>query len=160
MTNEITNIHVLQLFETTKSEREQFVLRVVESLDHVDPLRVHLQIKCMEDVIKQMNASQEYKAAVLSEAEKQGGKSFSYGTAKFEIKETGVKYDFSQCNDQALQQMYEQQDKLDKAIKVREAMLKTVPAKGMTITDEETGETYTVYPPSKSSTTAVALTLK
>ena len=45
-------------------------------------------------------------------------------------------------------------------VKQREAFLKTVPAKGMIITDELSGETFTVYPPAKSSSTSIAVTLK
>jgi len=96
----------------------------------------------------------------LESAENVGQKSFQFHNAKFEIKETGVKYDFSKCEDEVLTRLYSQQSELDAKVKSRESMLKTVPAKGMIITDEETGETFTVYPPAKSSTTSVAVTLK
>ena len=62
--------------------------------------------------------------------------------------------------DPLLSRLYTQQSELDGKVKDRESMLKTVPQKGMIVTDEETGETFTVYPPSKSSTTNVSVTLK
>lgn len=153
---------VLSLFETTKDQRMSFVLSVVDQLQsgNVDPLKVHLHVKCMEEIIKQLNANTIYKSSVLEAAEKYGEKSFSFNNAKVEIKEVGVKYDFSKCSDAALIQMYSDQEALDKKIKARETMLKAVDGKGMTVVDESTGEAYTVYPPAKSSTTSIAITLK
>jgi hypothetical protein len=47
-----------------------------------------------------------------------------------------------------------------KALKERQDFLKVVPVAGVLFTDEITGETYKIYPPSKTSTTSVAVTLK
>jgi len=162
MTNELSTTSILSLFETTKEQRESFALDLIDKIDsgNVDPLKVHLQVKCMEDVVKLINANTNYKKAILESAENVSQKSFQFHNAKFEIKETGVKYDFSKCEDEVLTRLYSQQSELDAKVKSRESMLKTVSAKGMIITDEETGETFTVYPPAKSSTTSVAVTLK
>lgn len=162
MTTELSTISILSLFETTKVERQDFVIRVVESLDngHVDPLKVHLQVKCMEDVIKQLNANTIYKNNVLDAAQKYEKKSFDFSNSKVEIKEVGVKYDFSKCEDITLNDLYAKQAELDAKVKARETMLKSVSEKGMIVTDEESGETFTVYPPAKSSTTSVVVTLK
>jgi hypothetical protein len=96
MTNELTTTSILALFETNKEQRQSFALSLVDEIEqgNVNPLKVHLQIKCMEDIIKLLNSNTIYKKAVLEEAEKQGQKSFEYQNAKVEIKETGVKYDF------------------------------------------------------------------
>jgi hypothetical protein len=160
--SELTTTSLLALFETNKEQRMDFVLRVIDALDSgtVDPLKIHLQVKCMEGIVKGLNENTVYKSHVLDAAEKQGQKSFEFHNSKMEIKEVGVKYDFSKCEDVGLNAMYEKQVQLSEAIKQRETLLKSVPAKGMTITDEDTGETYTVYPPAKSSTTSVAVTLK
>lgn len=162
MTQELTTTSILKLFETTKSERESFCTDLISRIDSgsVNPLEIHLQVKCMEDVVKLLNANNNYKKAVLDASESMGEKSFQFHNAKFEIKETGVKYDFSKCEDAVLERLYKQQEEISAAVKNRETMLKTVPAKGMIVTDEETGETFTVYPPAKSSTTNVAVTLK
>lgn len=153
---------IVKLFQTTKEERLLFSSQLVEKLQdgYIDPLTLHLQVKCMEDVVKQITSNSIYKKSIVDAAELQGQKSFDFHNAKFEIKETGVKYDFSKCNDAVYEAMLTQQVELDAKIKARETMLKSVSQKGMTITDEETGETFTVYPPAKSSTTNVAVTLK
>lgn len=162
MTHELSTTSILSLFETNKDQRQSFALGVVTALDNgeVDPLKVHLQVKCMEDIIKLLNSNTNYKKSVLEAAETYGQKSFEFQNSKVEIKEVGTKYDFSQCSDPVLVTLHEQQKEIGEAVKARETMLKTVTAKGMIITDETTGETFTVYPPSKSSSTSVAVTLK
>lgn len=162
MTNELSTTSILSLFETNKEQRQSFVMGVVEAVDNgqVDPLKIHLQVKCMEDIIKLLNSNTSYKQSVLVAATSYGQKAFDYQNLKIEIKEVGVKYDFSKCEDVVLNELHRQQAELDAKVKARETMLKTVSDKGMILTDEATGETFTVYPPSKSSTTSVAITLK
>lgn len=153
---------VLSLFETTKEQRMSFVMSVVDQLQtgNADALKVHLHVKMMEETVKLLNANSIYKSAVLEAAEKYGEKSFQVNNAKVEIKEVGVKYDFSKTEDITLLALYKQQEELDAKIKARETMLKSVDGKGMIVVDQESGETFTVYPPAKSSTTSVAITLK
>jgi len=162
MTTELSTTSILSLFETNKEQRQSFALGVVNALEegNTDPLKVHLQVKCMEDIIKLLNSNTVYKKHILEAAEKYGQKTFEYQNSKVEIKEVGVKYDFSNCEDAVLQRLYAAQAELDAKVKARETMLKSVPVKGMIVTDEETGETFTVYPPSKSSTTSISITLK
>lgn len=162
MTNELTTTSILSLFETNKEQRQSFALGVVEALEsgEVDPLKIHLQVKCMEDIIKLLNSNTIYKKAVLGAAEKYNQKSFEFMNSKVEIKEMGTKYDYSKCGDPT-REMFEQRVlSAESDLKYRQEFLKTVPAKGMTIVEEETGEAITIYPPSKSSTTSVAITLK
>lgn len=162
MTQELSTTSILSLFETNKEQRQSFVMGVVDALDsgNADPLRVHLQVKCLEDIAKSLNANTVYKTRVLEAAQAYGEKSFQFQNSKVEIKEVGTKYDFSQCNDPVLNDLLAQQAELDKAVKARQDMLKTIPLKGMIVTEELTGDTFTVYPPAKSSSTSVAVTLK
>lgn len=159
-TNELTTISVLRLFETSKDERGEFVHQLIEKLDNgeADPLETHLQVKCMEDVVKQVTSNEKYKEFIL-EAAKKEGKSFMHHNAKFEIKEVGTKYDFESCNDQEYNELTKEFDDLKEKIKQRETFLKTIAPKGMDIITGE-GEVITIYPPVKTSTTSVAVTLK
>lgn len=159
---ELSTTSILSLFETNKEQRQSFVSSVVSSLENGEnePLKTHFQVKCMESIIKLLNKNTAYKKAVLAAAESYGQKSFEYHNSKIEIKETGVNYDYSQCNDPVILRLHEKQKEINMEVEARETMLKTVSPKGMVITDEETGETVTIYPPSKSSTTTVAVTLK
>lgn len=151
----------LELFQTTKEDRKEFVSTIVNQVQNgnVDPLKLHLQLKSMEDIIKGFNADEQYKSLLLDAAEKHG-KAFDYQSAKFQIKETGTKYDYSQCNDSQLAELEEMKAKLEEQIKKHQTFLKTLPLSGKTILNEETGEAVTMYPPSKSSTTGLAITLK
>lgn len=162
MTTELTTTSILSLFETNKEQRQDFAIRVVEAFDNgmADPLKVHLQVKCMEDIIKLLNANTRYKSHVLDAASTYGQKSFEFQNSKVEIKEVGVKYDYSKCGDPILEELYNHQEMTEAKIKARETLLKATSEKGMIITDDQTGETFTVYPPAKSSTTSVAITLK
>lgn len=149
----------LSLFETTKEERQHFAIQVTDKLmdGMADPLKVHLQIKCMEDIIKQLTSNSIYKDLVLSEAQKYG-KTFDQHNAKFEIKEMGVKYDYSNCGDPIYQALEDEAAKIDALIKDRQKMLKSIPESGMEILVDD--EVVKVYPPSKTSTTTVTVNLK
>lgn len=162
MTTELTTTSILALFQTTKEERQSFALDLISKIENgeADPLKIHLQLKCAEDLIKQINANTIYKKALLDAAESYGQKSFEFHNSKVEVKEAGVKYDYSKCNDPEYVALAIQQTELDGKVKERESFLKSVPSKGLEIVNTETGETGTIYPPAKSSTTTVAITLK
>lgn len=168
-----TPVKVLSLFELNKEGRESFVVQLVERIDEgeVDAMLVHLQVKGMEKIIDALTETDEkknplfesakkYKNLVLSAVQQHGVKQVDFRNAKFEIKEVGVKYDYSQCNDPEVSELLAQSEVIKKKLTERQKFLQTVPGKGLLITNEETGETNTVYPPSKSSTTSIQCTLK
>ena len=157
---QLTATSILSLFETDKAQRQSFVGQIVQSCKEgeVNALNIHLQIKCMEDMISTIKEDAEYKKLILEEAEKYG-KSFEYKNAKIEIKETGTKYNWSVCNDPSYVNILLKADEVDKEKKEREKFLKAIPEKGFETLTEE-GEILTIYRPTKSSTTSIAVTLK
>lgn len=152
---------IVALFKTNKGERESFVSQVIESLKegNVNSLELHLQIKCMEDIIEQIKSDMQYKLMVLEEAEK-SGKAFDFQSSKIAIREVGTKYDFSNTNDPIYMRLESVSSIASKELKERADFLKKVPLSGMVILDEDTGEAVTIYPPSTTSTTSVVVTLK
>lgn len=150
----------LQLFSSNKEMRQRFVEQVIFGVEvgQVNPIELHLQLKCMEEIIKSIKSDKWFNYFLLEESEKHG-KAFDKYNAKFSIKETGVKYDYSQCNDSILIELQEKQELLDNEVKERQAFLKTLPVHGLDIIDFN-GEVLKVFPPSKSSTTSVTVTLK
>jgi hypothetical protein len=169
----LTAIDKVALFETDKSQRLQFAEAIIGAMEErvINPLQVHMQIKCMEDVINSLTNTTEktnknfalavkYKELLMAEAEKESGKSFEYLNAKFEKKEVGTKYDYSQCGDLEYADLITQKQALDAKVKERENYLKNIPYEGVQVLNEVTGETYKVFPPSKSSTTSIAVSLK
>jgi hypothetical protein len=173
---EMSTKSILALFETTKEQRRSFVNDILQRLEdgEVDPLEVHLQVKAMEDVILQLTSTDKEKNKGNLEAAMQyknilidafanraaGQKSFDFHNSKFTVMEAGAKYHYENCNDPELHELYEQQKKLVEKIKAKEKFLQNVPSKGQLLTSEETGETYMVYPPYKTSTTTISVKLK
>ena len=160
-TQELSTINILSLFQTTKAERAAFVSNVITNIEDesVDPLKIHLQLKSLIDISEQLLENETYRKYLLSAAEK-NGKKFTYQNAEFSIKEVGTRYNWDNCDDIELTDLLLQNESLKEKLKVKQDFLKKVPIAGLAVLNEETGETYKVYPPSKSSTTAVSVTLR
>ena len=154
-------MELIKFNHTTKEERTQVVREIFNELleGRINPMELHIRMKCLEDVVKQLTSMPAYKAIVLDDAEKHG-KSFQYHNAKVDIREVGVKYDYSVCGNGALADLYEKQDAINDAIKDLEMYHKQLPTSGIQVVIQATGEVETHYPPAKTSTTSVAVTLK
>jgi hypothetical protein len=154
-------MELIKFNHTTKEERTQLVREIFDEVlnGRINPLELHLRLKSAEEVIKQLTGLEPYKAILLDEAQKHG-KSFNYQTAKIDIREVGVKYDYSGCGNSILEKLYEDKSLIDEAIKSIETYHKGLPSAGVQVVLSETGEVETHYPPAKTSTTSVAVTLK
>jgi hypothetical protein len=154
-------MELIKFNHTTKEQRSQLVREIFDEVlnGRINPLELHLRLKSAEEVIKQLTGLKRYKAILLDEAEKHG-KSFNYQTAKIDISEVGVKYDYSQCGNSILEKLYEDKSLIDEAIKSIETYHKGLPSAGVQVVNPETGEVERHYPPAKTSTTSVAVTLK
>lgn len=154
---ELSTTSTLALFETTKAQRQTFVQNIITEVreGNVDILKLHMQAKCNEQLLKELIDSKEYKSLLLEQAEKHG-KKFEMYNSEFQVKEAGTKWDYSNCNDEYYNELLRRQDTLNKQVKEREKLLQTLPSSGMAC--PETGNM--IYPASKSSTTIVQCTLK
>ena len=159
--NELSATSILSLFDTTKAERTSFVRSVINNLKDgiADPLKVHLQLKNTEALIEELSKDVEYKEMLQTEAAKHG-KKFDLHNAGFQIKETGVKYNYDNCGDAKLVELTQQLADIQAKVKERQEWLKTCPSGGLQMLDDTTGELVTIFPPVKTSTTVVAVTLK
>ena len=154
-------MELIKFNHTTKEERSQLVREIFDEVlnGRINPLELHLRLKSAEEVIKQLTGMEPYKAILLDEAQRYG-KSFNYQTAKIDIREVGVKYDYSGCGNSVLAALYDQQKEIEAQIKAYETYHKGLPSAGVQVVLSETGEVETHYPPAKTSTTSVAVTLK
>jgi len=155
-------MELIKFNHTTKEQRSQLVREIFDEVlnGRINPLELHLRLKSAEEVIKQLTGMEPYKAILLDEAQRYG-KSFDYQTAKIDIRETGVKYDYSGCGNSKLSALYDQQKAIEAEIKAIETYHQGLPAAGVQVLlYGANGELETHYPPSKSSTTSVAVTLK
>jgi predicted transcriptional regulator len=148
----------LALFQTNKQQREDFTQGIIDAIREgkVNPLTAHLQVKCMEDVLDLIKSNSIYKSLVMEEAGKYGSKPFQYHNSMIKFMEVAVKYDYSQCNDPVILDLMAQEGELKEKIKARGKLLQAMPQSGMA--DPETGNIC--YPPARSSTTTIAVTLK
>lgn len=110
---------------------------------------------CMEAAIKAFKDNEEIRDITLRELS-QYGKSHQFGDCRLEEAEVGVKYDYADCGDSKLYDMYATLESLKADIKERETMLRQLPVSGLA--DPETGEM--LYPPVRSSKTSIKTTFK
>lgn len=120
-----------------------------------DPLMVAKQLKSLELLVKELKADKIIKECIIEEYEKYNEKNLHIHGCNFLVKESGVKYDFSNCNHARHMELSKEIDKLLEERKTIETMLKQLPQDGLA--DPATGEMW--YPPSKTSTDAINIKL-
>src|SRR6185312_2065969 len=156
----------LEIFEQplTKSIIKLMAQDALESIkDTGNVLKVAEALSAMELFIKEVKGSEEFKEHTREEISKYPKGYTSPSGAKLECAETGSKYDYSACNDLEYVFLTNRLELASKEVKERETFLKAIPQSGLPQEklDEETGELikWTVYPPSKSSTSSYKITL-
>jgi len=97
------------------------------------------------------------KEQVMKEIEQ--GTSFAHGY-KTELAESGVTYDYSNCNDEEYNGLMKLQDELKESIKARQDFLKGLPANGFEFVNPDTGELVTLHSPVRKSTSTARFTLQ
>ena len=144
------------------SKEEQAVLSsamINSVLDgEIDPIKAVIQAKSLVETLTLFLKDKGVNDLVLREVEKYG-KQTSKDGATIAIKEVGSKWDYSECGDPIYNRLSSQKAEIEEKLKERDALLKAT-KEPRTEVDEETGEVYTVNPPSKSSTTSYAITFK
>lgn len=146
----------------SKENQILYATTIIESVaeGNESALTVQAKIKFIQDTLK--DASDGIKPMVVEELEKYDKREeiSVLNGYRVELKEMGVKYDFSECNHPRLNEIVKAIDKLNEERKEIEVFLKTI-KKSMVIADESTGcEEVTIYPPSKKSTTTPVFTFK
>lgn len=143
--------------EVNKDTIKETSLALINDIDegHMHPLQVAAQFKFVEDVIN--NVKEELRQRVIAEQDKYGKERMTFHGATFDIKEAGIKYDYSNCDDTIWNDLKQQLNNLNDKMKEREAFLKTIKER-FTYVDESTGEIVTIYPPQRKSTTTYAIT--
>ncbi len=144
----------------SKSEIVQVANQFVDGvIDGGNELEAAEAIAANENLIKEIKSIPKYVEAVRDAVSKHGKSYTTNSGARIEQCEVGYNFDFSQCNDPAHKALSEQLGLLKEAVKKRENFLKNVPIEGIKITDEETGEIFTCYRPSQTSTSSFKITL-
>lgn len=156
---EMTAPSIMQLFDTTKEQRASFVNDIIVRLDEVNPLDLHLQVKCLESILKQLKDHEDYKRAIMDESGKYPGKKFTYRHAEITKTEVGTEYNYLACGDPVYDRLHADASGANDKLKEREKFLRSIPECGVTVTDQLTGETIILYPPQKTSTSTISVKL-
>jgi trehalose-6-phosphatase len=155
----MSTLKVLWQMPETKAQIKTFVTSIKdEILDSGDEaLLVLKQLKMVEKTLQAVLSDKEIDTHFLDVANKYHKDELVelYG-ARFEIKDVGVKYDYSNCDDVVLESLEQQKAKLDKEIKERQATLKSIKP-GMSAFDNDTG--IELKPPVRSAKIKVVVTL-
>jgi len=152
MENAISYLNVLP---QTKEEIKSFASKVKESylLGEENPLKLHIQLKSFEILLKTIKDDKEIKEAILNEVEKYGAKNFEDFGAKISITERGT-YDYSNCNHSEYNELLKELSELTEKKKKIELMLQSI---DRPVGDADTGEI--INPAQKKSNTIISITL-
>ncbi|MCW3466527.1 hypothetical protein [Chitinophaga nivalis] len=125
---------------------------VIEGFE--DPLKVVVVLEGIKSICEE--ARKGITSYVIEELDKYQDQQVARLDAKIEPFQSGIKYDFSR--DVIWQRISDKIKPLQEELKAREAFLKSL--KKMTIeTDPDSGETFEVYPPGKTSTSSFKIIL-
>lgn len=156
--NEDQAIAVLSELPVTKHQVDAFVGKMKHAVAEgwVSSMKLKAYLKGIEAVTKKSASFLD--PAARTEAEKYGEKSFLFMGMKVELAENGTKYDYTGCCDPVLHRLEMEAAFATEMLEARRNFLKGV--KGhLVIVDDSTGETATVYPPVKTSTSGLKMTL-
>jgi uncharacterized protein YfkK (UPF0435 family) len=151
-------ISLFRKLPETKAQIKSYVSLVRDSVlnGEIDPLTFSAQVSALEQVFKNLKSDYLIKDLILEEAEKYGQKTIERENVKFQIKEVGVKFDFSKCQDAEYEQLTGRMQAIKEMIKERENFLKTIKP-DMEVYGSDGRQ---IEPPLKTSTTQVVVTLK
>jgi hypothetical protein len=142
----------LSILPKTAKEIKSFGLKLVDEINNgtINPLELARYKKSLEVLFEAIK--EPLRDASLEEAAKYGSKEFDFLGAIYKTAEYGTKYDYEATGDPVWKDLNEKK-------KDRENFLKSLKEKH-TYVDEETGDVITIYPPVKTSTTSVSVTIK
>lgn len=148
------SLHINSITQSTKAELESLAGVLFENSEGYE-MELYIFAKKLETLSKLLQElSQE---TAINEAEKLKGEiMFGY---EINVRETGVKYDYSKCNYAPYNNLISQKKQIESEQKTMEALLKAI-SKPTEIADSETGEILTVKPPIRTAGTSIVLTHK
>jgi len=134
-------LSVINLMPNKKAEVSRFANDIISQVKggNLNPLTLKAQLKFIEKTIAEVDKG--IKDEFMNEAAKYG-KSFEYNGWKIEAMESGTTYDYSSDAEWCT---------LKEKIKERETFLKSLKAP-LEVVNTDTGETTTIVPPIKKST--------
>ena len=98
--------------------------------------------------------------AILTEIDGNGGKEASAVGGRSPQKEMGVSYDYTVCGDPEYDNLLKEMEGLKARMKEREKFLMGIPAEGLPMVDQETGDCYKIIRPLRRGSLSYSVTFK
>ena len=148
-------------YPVTKADQADWAEKIAMPLfeGEVDPLEFAVKIAGLKAALDEVTKNKEVKDVIIREISKSGKSDTRLG-ARLDIRELGVRYDYSGCGDPQMDALLAQQAELEKKLKERMEFLKHVPYEGQDFLDPDTGEVSHVYPPSRTASESYTITFK
>ena len=144
--------------ETMQMQSNALIQPIIDG--EIDPLRAVAKIRFLSDMLAATLKDDRVKDVILSEIDKNGGKEVTAFGVKFSQKEMGVSYDFSVCQDPEYNRLAADMETLKAKMKEREKYLMGIPAEGIPMVDQETGDCYKVIRPLRRASLGYSVTFK
>ena len=144
--------------ETMQMQSSALIQPIIDG--EIDPLRAVAKIRFLSDMLAATLKDDRVKNVILNEIDKNGGKEVTAFGVKFTQKEMGVSYDFSVCQDPEYNRLTTDMETLKAKMKEREKYLMGIPAEGIPMVDQETGDCYKVIRPLRRASLGYAVTFK
>ena len=144
--------------ETMQMQSSALIQPIIDG--EIDPLRAVAKIRFLSDMLAAALKDDRVKDVILNEIDKNGGKEVTAFGVKFTQKEMGVSYDFSVCQDPEYNRLTTDMETLKAKMKEREKYLMGIPAEGIPMVDQETGDCYKVIRPLRRASLGYSVTFK
>ena len=115
----MSDIKLLESCPIAKSDQNDLANRIIHPVleGDVSPVEAVVKAKSLIEVLTKFVNDDRIKDCTLSEIEK-NGKEATWNGARLTIKEVGIKYDYTDCNDPVYTELLDQKKILDKQLKV------------------------------------------
>lgn len=144
--------------ETMQNQSRTLIQPIIDG--EIDPLRAVAKIRFLSDMLAATLKDDRVKDVILNEIDKNGGKEVTAFGVKFSQKEMGVSYDYTVCQDPEYNRLATEMETLKAKIKEREKYLMGIPAEGIPMVDQETGDCYKIIRPLRRASLGYSVTFK
>ena len=144
--------------ETMQIQSRTLIQPIIDG--EIDPLRAVAKIRFLSDMLTAALKDDRVKDIILGEIDKNGGKEATAFGVKFTQKEMGVSYDYTVCGDPEYDRLAAEMEDLKARMKEREKFLMGIPAEGLPMVDQETGDCYKIIRPLRRASLNYSVTFK
>ena len=144
--------------ETMQMQSRALIQPIIDG--EIDPLRAVAKIRFLSDILAATLKDDRVKNVILNEIDKNGGKEITAFGVKFTQKEMGVSYDYTVCQDPEYNRLTTEMEALKAKMKEREKYLMGIPAEGIPMVDQETGDCYKIIRPLRRASLGYSVTFK